>query len=53
MNFNRLRYSAPGVYQRILNSIDDTDRDFDTNEREDKYRYCMNMPEVDEDGRRY
>ena len=49
MNFNRLRHYAPGVHERIQNSIDDADRDFETDERNDLFPYCITMPEVEED----
>lgn len=49
MNFNRLRHYAPGVHERIQNSIDDTDRDFETDERNDLFPYCITMPAVEED----
>lgn len=49
MNFNRLRHFAPGVYERILTSIDYADRDWDTDERNDKFPYCITMPEIEKD----
>ena len=49
MNFNRLRHFAPGVYERILDCIDDADRDFDSDERNDLFPYCITMPEIEDD----
>ena len=48
MNFNKLRYAAPQVFEKILREVDEWERDNDTNCYHCEEPYFVTSPEVKE-----